>query len=49
MKMAGRMGNDKVKVKNLNVLNVDTKNNLIFIKGSIPGPNNKIVYLSKVI
>ena len=49
MKMAGRMGNDKVNVKNLNVINIDFDKNLIFIKGAIPGPNNNIVYLSKVI
>jgi len=47
MKMAGRMGNQKVSVKNLRVLNIDNENNLIFIKGSLPGPNNRIVYLNK--
>ena len=47
MKMAGRMGNQKVSVKNLRILNIDNENNLIFIKGSLPGPNNRIVYLNK--
>ena len=45
--MAGRMGNDKVSIKNLEVLRLDMENNLIFLKGSIPGPNNNIVYLNK--
>ena len=47
MKMAGRMGNSKVTIKNLQILNIDEKNNLIFVKGSIPGPNNRIVFLTK--
>ena len=47
MKMAGRMGNNKVTVKNLQVLNIDYKNNLIFIKGSLPGSNNNYLFLTK--
>ena len=47
MKMAGRMGNDRVSVKNLQVLSIDEENNLIFVKGSIPGANNNIVFLTK--
>ena len=47
MKMAGRMGNDKVTVKNLEVLNIDYNNNLIFIKGALPGSNNNYLYLTK--
>jgi large subunit ribosomal protein L3 len=46
-KMAGRMGNDKVTVKNLEVLNIDYNNNLIFIKGALPGSNNNYLYLTK--
>jgi len=47
MKMAGRMGNNKVTVKNLQVLNIDYENNLIFIKGSLPGSNNNYLFLTK--
>ena len=47
MKMAGRMGNDKVTVKNLQILNIDYDNNLIFVKGAIPGSKNNYVYLTK--
>ena len=44
-KMAGRMGNKKVTKQNLKVINVDSENNLLMIKGSIPGKKNSIVYL----
>ena len=47
-RMAGRMGGDKVTVKNLEVLKIDKNNNIMFIKGSIPGPNNRIVYINKI-
>jgi large subunit ribosomal protein L3 len=45
--MAGRMGNAQVSVKNLEVARVEKDNNLIFIKGAVPGARNGIVYLSK--
>lgn len=43
MKMAGRMGNDRVTVLNLEVLQVDADRNLLVIKGSVPGHNNALV------
>ena len=46
-KMAGRMGNEKVSVKNLVVARVEKDKNLIFIKGAVPGANNGILYISK--
>jgi len=46
-RMAGRMGNAQVSVKNLVVARVEKDNNLIFIKGAVPGARNGIVYLSK--
>ena len=46
-RMAGRMGNTQVSVKNLEVARVEKDNNLIFIKGAVPGARNGIVYLSK--
>lgn len=36
-RMAGRMGADRVTVKNLKIAAVDAENNLIFIKGAVPG------------
>jgi len=46
-RMAGQMGNDSVTVKNLEVIRLDVDNNLVFIKGAIPGANNGLVYLTK--
>ncbi|WP_372918092.1 50S ribosomal protein L3 [Salegentibacter sp.] len=47
MKMAGRMGGDKVKVENLRVLKVVTDKNLIVVKGAVPGHKNSYVIISK--
>jgi large subunit ribosomal protein L3 len=45
LKMAGHMGAEKVTVQNLTVVKVDTENNLIAIKGAVPGPNGGIVVI----
>ena len=42
-KMPGRMGHDQVTVKNLVVAYIDTENNLIGLKGAVPGPRKGIV------
>ena len=42
-KMPGRMGHEQVTVKNLTVAYIDTANNLIGLKGAVPGPNKGIV------
>ena len=44
-KMAGRMGNKKVTKQNLKVIDVDSENNLLMVRGSVPGKKNSIVYL----
>lgn len=36
-RMAGRMGGDRVTVKNLEVIKIDSKNNILAIKGAVPG------------
>ena len=46
-RMAGRMGNDRVTIKNLELVKVDNSENLLFVSGSIPGANNRIVYINK--
>ena len=46
-RMAGRMGNDKVSVKNLEVVRVDRDSNLLFIKGALPGAKQGILYITK--
>ena len=47
MRMAGRMGNDRVKIQNLRVLRVLPEQNLIAVSGAIPGAKNSYVYLEK--
>ena len=47
MKMAGRMGGDKVKVQNLKVLKVVGEKNLLVVKGCVPGHKNAYVTIQK--
>ena len=47
-RMAGRMGNDKVTVKNLEIIKMDSEKNLLFVSGSVPGSNNNLLCISKV-
>ena len=44
-KMAGRMGNDRVTVQNLPLVVVDAENDLIAVKGSVPGAKGSIVMI----
>ena len=44
-KMAGHLGSERVTVQNLQVVKVDAENNLIAIKGAIPGPNGGTVVI----
>ena len=47
MRMAGRMGGDRVKIQNLKVLRVMNEQNLILVSGSVPGAKNGYVILEK--
>ncbi|WP_417885983.1 50S ribosomal protein L3 [Zunongwangia sp.] len=47
MRMAGRMGGDKVKVENLRVLKVVADKNLLVVKGCVPGHKNSYVIIRK--
>ncbi|MCM8567809.1 MULTISPECIES: 50S ribosomal protein L3 [Christiangramia] len=47
MKMAGRMGGERVKVENLRVLKVVAEKNLLVVKGCVPGHKNSYVIISK--
>ena len=47
MRMAGRTGNDRVTIKNLQVLRIMGDQNAILISGAIPGPKNGLVELKK--
>ena len=44
-KMAGRMGNRKVTKQNLKIIDIDSKNNLLIVKGAVPGKKNSVIYL----
>ena len=46
-KMAGRMGNENVTVQNLKVVKFDVENNLLLVKGAIPGPKNGYLMIKK--
>ncbi|MFZ9027470.1 MAG: 50S ribosomal protein L3 [Crocinitomicaceae bacterium] len=47
MRMAGQMGNKRVKMENLQVLKVMADKNLIVVKGSVPGPKGSTVTIEK--
>lgn len=46
-RLGGRMGNDRVKVMNLQVVKILPEQNLIVVSGSVPGPKNSTVILQK--
>ncbi|MBN2645269.1 MAG: 50S ribosomal protein L3 [Desulfuromonadaceae bacterium] len=48
-KMAGQMGNAQVTVQNLEIVEVRTEQNLILIKGAIPGPKDGLVTVRKAV
>ena len=48
-KMPGRMGGVKVTIQNLVVVRVDADNNLILVKGSVPGPKKSLVTLKETV
>lgn len=47
MRLPGRMGNERVTVKNLRVIKVDAEKDLVYLKGAIPGPKNGYVALQR--
>jgi large subunit ribosomal protein L3 len=48
MRMAGHMGDERVTVKNLRVLQVDPERNIVAIRGALPGANGSLVIIRKV-
>ncbi len=46
-KMAGRTGNERVTVKNLRVVRLFPDNNLLLVKGAVPGPKNGLLEIRK--
>lgn len=47
MRMAGRMGGNKVKVENLRILKVVPEKNILVVKGCVPGHKNSYVIIQK--
>jgi large subunit ribosomal protein L3 len=45
--MGGRMGGDRVTVRNLKVFQADKDNNLLVVVGAVPGPNGSYVLIKK--
>ena len=47
MRMAGHMGNERVTTQNLRVARIDQENNLLFVRGSVPGPTGAYLVVEK--
>lgn len=47
MRMGGQMGNEQVTVRNLEIAKVDAENNLLLIKGAVPGPKGGYVVIKQ--
>jgi len=47
MKLPGRMGGKQVKKRNLRVVRIDEENNLLLVKGSVPGSRGNYVYITR--
>lgn len=47
MRMAGHMGNERVTVQNLRVARIDQENNLLFVRGAVPGPPGGYLIVEK--
>ena len=47
MKMSGHMGTDQVTVRNLEIVQIDSDENVILVKGAIPGPNGGYVMIRR--
>lgn len=47
LRMAGRMGGDRVTVRNLKVIRIDAENNVVMVRGGVPGARNGMVIISR--
>jgi len=47
MKMSGQMGTNRVTVRNLEIVEVDTEENVLLVKGAVPGPNGGYVMVRR--
>ena len=47
--MPGHMGNEQVTVQNLEVVKVDVENNLLLVKGAVPGPKKSMITIKEAV
>ncbi|MBV6518421.1 MAG: 50S ribosomal protein L3 [Candidatus Brocadia sp.] len=47
-KMAGRLGGERVTIKNIDIIKIDAERNLLFVKGAVPGHKGSYLILNKV-
>jgi large subunit ribosomal protein L3 len=47
MRMGGHLGHDRVTVRNLEVVQVDAEDNVLVVKGAVPGPNGGYVLVRR--
>ncbi len=48
VRMAGRMGSDQVTVKNVQIIRVDVENNMVAVKGAVPGRRGSVVEIRSI-
>jgi large subunit ribosomal protein L3 len=48
-KMPGQMGNKRITIQNLEIVRVDIENNLILVKGAVPGPKKSLVTIKETV
>ena len=48
-KMPGHMGSKKITIQNLEIVKVDTENNLLLVKGAVPGPKKALVTIKETV
>jgi large subunit ribosomal protein L3 len=45
--MAGHYGHERVTVKNLKIVSIDSEHHLVVVKGAVPGPNGSLVEIKQ--
>jgi large subunit ribosomal protein L3 len=48
-KMPGQMGNKRITIQNLEIVRVDAENNLLLVKGAVPGPKKSLVTIKETV
>ena len=48
-RMPGQMGGKKITVQNLEIVKVDVENNLLLVKGAVPGPKKSMVTIKETV